>query len=156
MASDLNVVALTGRLTRDSELKYANSGMAIARFTLAVNRKIKDANGQWVDTADFFDCSMFGKSAEGVNQYLLKGTHVAINAELRQERWEKDGQKQSKVTLVVNQLTLLGGSQNNQNNAQNQRTGQQTGKYPPKPQERSTEPPVSNGVEEFDESQIPF
>ena len=63
MASDLNMVAITGRLTRDSELRYTNGGMAIAKFSIAVNRRTKKGD-QWAEEASFFDCSMFGKSAE--------------------------------------------------------------------------------------------
>ncbi len=72
MANDLNVVALVGRLTRDSELRYSNGGMAICRFSIAVNRRKRSGDNKWEDEANFFDCSMFGKSAEALNQYLEK------------------------------------------------------------------------------------
>lgn len=108
MATDLNVVAVTGRLTRAAELKYSNGGMAFAKFSIAVNRRTKKGD-QWVDDASFFDCTLFGKSAESLNSYLTKGQQVAINGSLVQERWEQDGQNRSRVCIIVNSLTLLGG-----------------------------------------------
>lgn len=151
MASDLNMVALTGRLTRDSELRYTNNSMAIAKFSIAVNRRTKKGD-QWTEEASFFDCSMFGKSAEGVNQYLTKGTQVAINAELRQERWEQDGQNRSKVALVVNSLTLLGSPQG----AQNQSVAYQRDNPSPRQTSYSARPADIGGPEQFDDDQIPF
>jgi len=150
MASDLNVVALTGRLTRDSELRYTNGGMAIAKFSIAVNRKTKK-DDQWTDEASFFDCSYFGKGAEGVNQYLNKGTQVAINGGLVQERWEQDGQNRSKVEVMVNSLTLLGSPQD----GQNQRQTAPRGNPAPRPA-ASTHTPSYAGPEQFDDDSIPF
>lgn len=109
MANDLNVVALSGRLTRESELRYTNGGMAICRFSLAVNRRTKKGDN-WEDEASFFECSMFGKSAESVNQFLEKGKQVNVHGELRQNRWEQDGKTQSRVEVIVNNLQLIGGS----------------------------------------------
>ena len=108
--NDMNIVAINGRLTKDAELKYTSGGMAIATLSLASNRSVKK-NDKWEDEANFFDCTMFGKSAEAVKQYLTKGQQVSISGELRQERWEKDGQKNSRVTIIVNHLQLVGGKQ---------------------------------------------
>lgn len=104
----INHVVLVGNLTRDAELKYTNSGLAIAHFTLAVNRRVKKDEG-WQDEPGFFDCDLMGKSAEAVQQYLVKGKQVAIQGELRQDRWEQDGQRRSKVVIHVWNLQLLGG-----------------------------------------------
>ena len=106
--ADINVVMLVGRLTRDAELKYTQTGFAISKFSLAVNRRRKQGD-QWIDEAHFFDLSLLGKRAEALNQYLTKGTQVAIQGELRQNRWEKDGQSRSKVEITVNDIELLGG-----------------------------------------------
>lgn len=106
--ADINVVMLVGRLTRDAELKYTQTGFAISKFSLAVNRRRKQGD-QWVDEAHFFDLSLLGKRAEALNQYLTKGTQVAIQGELRQNRWEQDGQARSKVEITVNDIELLGG-----------------------------------------------
>lgn len=106
--ADLNVVALTGRLTRDSELKYTNSGLAICAFSVAVNRRRKQGD-EWIDEANFFDITLFGRRGEAVQRYLTKGTQVAVQGELKQDRWEQDGNRRSKVQIIANDLQLLGG-----------------------------------------------
>jgi len=115
--NDMNIVAINGRLTKDAELKYTSGGMAIATISLASNRSVKK-NDKWEDEANFFECTMFGKSAEAVKQYLTKGQQVSISGELRQERWEKDGQKNSRVTIIVNHLQLVGGKQTHEERPQ--------------------------------------
>ena len=107
--ADVNHVIIIGRLTRDAELKYTSGGMAIANLSLAVNRRTKKGE-QWVEEASFFDVSLFGKSAEGLAQYLTKGKQVAVEGELRQDRWQQDGQPRSKVTIAANNVQLLGGN----------------------------------------------
>ena len=109
--ADINTVCLTGRLTRQAEIRYSQSGGgAIVRFSLAVNRRKRTADGQgWEDEANFFDCVYFGRAAEAVNQYLEKGRQVAISGELRQSKWEQDGQQRSKVEIAVSNLSLVGG-----------------------------------------------
>lgn len=109
--ADLNSVNIIGRLTRDAELKYTTGGMAIANFSIAVNRRRKSGD-QWTDEVSFFDINLFGKAAEGLKQYLLKGKQVGICGELRQDRWEKDGQSHSRVYIVANDIQLLGGNSN--------------------------------------------
>jgi single-strand DNA-binding protein len=106
--TDLNQVTLIGRLTRDSELKYTAGGVAVCKFSIAVNRSRK-VNDRWEDEANFFDVVLFGKQGEVLNQYLLKGKQVGIDGELRQERWEKDGQNRSRVEIAANSVQLLGG-----------------------------------------------
>ncbi|MCY1151470.1 MAG: single-stranded DNA-binding protein [Sphaerochaetaceae bacterium] len=115
MATDLNIVALVGRLTRPCEMRYTNSGFAICSFSLAVNRRKKSQDGSWNDSVSFFDCSYFGKAAEGVSQYLTKGQQVSIQGYLDQQSWETNGQKRSKVVVIVNSLSLLGSSGNSNN-----------------------------------------
>lgn len=107
---DVNIVVLVGRLTRDAELKYTNSGQAICRFGVAVNRSRKQGD-QWVEEASFFDVDYWGKGGEAVNQYLVKGKQVAIEGELRQDKWEQDGQARSKVVINASNVQLLGGGQ---------------------------------------------
>ncbi len=121
MAADINSVTIVGRLTRDAELKYTNSGFAISNLGLAVNRTRKDGD-QWVEEANFFDVTLLGRRAESLNQYLQKGKQIAVTGELRQERWEQDGQKRSRVTIQANNIQLIGsnnqggGGNNNQAN----------------------------------------
>lgn len=108
MSADLNHVVLIGRLTRDAELKYLASGTAVCKFALAVNRRVKKGD-QWTEEASFIDVTAWGKTGEGIAKYLLKGKQVAVDGELRQERWEQDGQKRSRVEVVANSVQLLGG-----------------------------------------------
>ncbi len=106
--ADVNVVVLVGRLTRDAELKYTNSGMAVCKFSIAINTRKKQGD-QWVDEPNFFDVVFWGKGGEAVNQYLTKGKQVAVEGELRQNRWEQDGQSRSKVEISATNVRLLGG-----------------------------------------------
>ena len=105
---DLNHVVLIGRLTRDAELKYTSSGQAVCKFSIAVNRRKKNGD-QWEDEANFFDVVVWGRQGESLNQYLVKGKMIAVNGELRQDRWQQDGQNRSKVEIVADFLQLLGG-----------------------------------------------
>lgn len=107
--ADVNHVILIGRLTRDAELKYTSGGMAVCKFAIAVNRRRKNGD-QWVDEASFFDIVLWGRSGESLNQYLVKGKQVAVEGELRQDRWEQDGQSRSKIEIMANNVQLLGGN----------------------------------------------
>jgi single-strand DNA-binding protein len=106
--ADINHVVLVGRLTRNAELKYTASGAAVAKFGIAVNARRKK-DDQWTDEANFFDVVLWGKVAESLNPYLLKGKQVGIEGQLRQDRWEQDGQSRSRVEIVASNVMLLGG-----------------------------------------------
>lgn len=155
--SDINSVIIVGRLTRDVELKYMNNGNAVASMSIAVNRSKREGD-QWVSEAHFFDVSYFGKGAEAVKPYLTKGKQIAIQGSLRQNRWEKDGQKQSRISIVADNVQLLGGKSDG--NSDGTGYGQQGGSYaPPKqnftpithPQQQS----FDTGADDFPED-IPF
>ncbi|MCL2762975.1 MAG: single-stranded DNA-binding protein [Treponema sp.] len=106
--ADLNHVVLIGRLTRDAELKSIASGQAVCKFSIAVNRRRKNGD-QWEDEPNFFDVVVWGRQGETLHQYLVKGKMVGVDGELRQDRWQQDGQNRSKVEIVANNLQLLGG-----------------------------------------------
>jgi single-strand DNA-binding protein len=106
---DLDHVVLIGRLTKDAELKYTAGGSAVSKFSIAVNRRIKSGD-QWKDEASFFEIDLWGKQAESLNQYLIKGKQIAITGELVQDRWTQDGQNRSKVYIKADDVQLLGGS----------------------------------------------
>ncbi len=108
--ADINHVVLVGRLTRNAELKYTNSGAAVSKFSIAINQRRKK-DDQWVDESHFFDIVFWGKAAEAVNQYLVKGKQVGIEGQLRQDRWEQDGQSRSRVEISATNVMLLGGGQ---------------------------------------------
>ena len=105
--ADINHVVLVGRLTRNAELKYTNSGAAVSKFSVAINQRRKK-DDQWVEEAHFFDVVLWGKSAESINQYLVKGKQVGVEGQLRQNRWEQDGQARSKVEIFATNVMLLG------------------------------------------------
>ncbi|MCL2070054.1 MAG: single-stranded DNA-binding protein [Treponema sp.] len=105
--ADINRVVLVGRLTRDAELKYTSGGQAVCKFSIAINRRRKNGD-QWEDEANFFDIVLWGRQGEALNQYLLKGKQVGVEGELRQDRWQQDGQNRSKIEIVANNIQLLG------------------------------------------------
>lgn len=149
--SDINVAVLVGRLTRDSELKYTPSGLPICRFSIAVNRS-KKQDDQWVDEPHYFDIEFYGKSAEGLSKYLLKGRQVAVQGELRQDRWEKDGQQRSKVVIVASTIRPLGSPP--QSSDANGRRYSSDGASP-RPESSSGPAPIAPSVDEFTDD-IPF
>lgn len=112
--TDLNHVALIGRLTRDlgsdeRSFAYLPNGTARANVSVAVNRSRRGADGSWSDEVSYFDITIWGKTAENLKPYLLKGKQIAIDGYLRQDRWEKDGKTNSRVNIVANNVQLLGG-----------------------------------------------
>ena len=104
--TDINAVTIIGTLCRDIDVRYTLQGAAIGNLAIAVNRDVKKGN-EWVKEADFFDVKVFGKTAENLKQFLTKGKRIGLEGYLRQERWEKDGQKMSKVVINTINLQLL-------------------------------------------------
>ena len=112
--TDLNHVVLIGRLTRDlgadeRSFGYVANGQARANVSIAVNRSRKQADGSWGDEVNYFDVTIWGKTAENLKPFLLKGKQICVDGYLKQDRWEKDGQKQSRISIVANNVQLLGG-----------------------------------------------
>lgn len=104
----INKAIVTGNLTRDAELRSTAGGMSVANFSVAVNERMKNSQtGEWEDRPNYLDCTMFGKRAESLAQYLVRGTKVAVEGRLRWSQWEKDGQNRSKVEIVVDELELM-------------------------------------------------
>lgn len=116
MARDLNNVNLVGRLTREVELKTTASNMAIAKLSIACNDTVKKDN-QYVDECSFFDVVVFGSQAENCSKYLKKGSQIAVNGKLKQNRWtdQTSGQNRSKIEVLANSIQFLGASQSNDN-----------------------------------------
>jgi len=109
--ADINKVVIFGRLTRDAELKFTGNGMPVCKFSIAVNRSVKNGD-QWKDEASFFDVVLWGKKGEALNQYLVKGKAIGVEGELRQERWaDQGGQNRSRIEIVANNIQLLGDNQ---------------------------------------------
>lgn len=104
----INRVAISGNLTRDPELRQTAGGMAILGFGVAVNdRRKNQQTGEWEDYPNFIDCSMFGTRAQSVSRFLSKGSKVAIEGKLRWSQWERDGQKRSKVEVIVDEIEFM-------------------------------------------------
>src|SRR4249920_2982234 len=102
-----NRVILVGNLTRDPELRYIPSGTPVSEIGLAVNDRVKRGD-QWVDEVTFVDVTLWARTAEIANEYLSKGSSVLIEGRLKLDRWEKDGQKHSKLRVVGERLQMLG------------------------------------------------
>jgi single-strand DNA-binding protein len=104
-----NRVILVGNLTRDPELRYIQSGSAVADVTLAVNDRRKNANGEWVEETSFIDVTLWARTAEIASEYLSKGSSVLIEGRLKLDRWEnKEGQKQQRLRVVCERMQMLG------------------------------------------------
>ncbi|MDU2106222.1 MULTISPECIES: single-stranded DNA-binding protein [Clostridium] len=112
----MNKVILIGRLTKDPELRFtAGSGMAVSRFTVAVNRQFKK------DETDFINCVAFGKTAETISQYLTKGRQIAVIGSIRTGSYDaQDGTKRYTTDVAVESFEFIGnsGQANNQGNTQ--------------------------------------
>ena len=103
-----------GRLTRDPEVRYSQSGSAVANFSVAIDRRYK-RDGE--TTADFFNCTAFGKTGEFVEKYLRKGIKVVIEGELQNNNYEdKNGTKHYSVQIIVNQIEFAESKSSQTNN----------------------------------------
>lgn len=109
MARSFNQVILMGNLTRDPELRQTPSGQNVCAFSLALNRSFKGGDGEWKEATDYIDIVAWGPLGERVAQYLTKGRPCLVNGRLQSSSWEKDGQKRSKVEVVAQDVTFLGG-----------------------------------------------
>lgn len=108
--TDINSVVLVGRITKDvgsdeRSFSYVGNGTAKAVVNIAVNRGVKKGD-KWEDETSFFDVVIWGKTAENLKPRLTKGTQIAVSGYLKQDRWEKDGQKQSRVQVVADMVEV--------------------------------------------------
>lgn len=117
MAADINKVILTCRLTREPDVRRTASGMAVLTLGVAFNDRRKNQAGEWEDVGNFADATLFGARAEAIANYLHKGSRIAIEGKLRYSSWERDGQKRSKLEIMVDELVMLDKKQGNQQQA---------------------------------------
>ena len=126
----INRVNISGNLTRDPELRSTAGGTQVLTFGVAVNdRRRNPQSGEWEDVPNYIDCVVFGNRAEPLSRFLSKGMKVAIEGKLRWSSWERDGQKRSKIEVIVDEVEFLsqrnggqqggGYQQNNGGNYQN-------------------------------------
>ena len=153
----INRVVISGNLTRDPELRATSGGTQVLSFGVAVNdRRRNQQTGQWEDYPNYIDCTMFGARAEALSRYLSKGTKVAIEGKLRWSQWERDGQKRSKIEVIVDELEFMssrndnpGARQYSPAPAQNQYAP--AGQYAP-----ATSAPVIDSSSSMYDEDIPF
>jgi single-strand DNA-binding protein len=108
MAGDINRVTLVGRLTRDPELRHLPSGTPVLEMGVAVNGRMQDDAGNWVDKPNFFDVKVYGNQAEMLSQHLAKGRRIGVDGRLDWRSWEaQDGTKRSKVDVVAQSVQFL-------------------------------------------------
>jgi single-strand DNA-binding protein len=110
-ASNVNVVVVTGNLTRDPELRSTPGGTSVCKLRVAVNSRRKDGqSGQWVDKPNYFDVTVWGAQGENCANYLAKGRPVAVEGRLDWREWEaKDGGgKRQSVEIIANSVQFLG------------------------------------------------
>jgi len=114
-----NHVTLVGNLVRDGELKYLPSGAACLDLSLAINEKWTDKKtGEKKEEVSYIDCTQFGSGADKIAEFLKKGRSVLVDGRLKQDRWEdKDGQKRSRVKVIVNRITFLSGAKKSADDA---------------------------------------
>lgn len=104
----INRVNISGNLTRDPELRATTGGTQVLSFGMAVNdRRKNQQTGEWEDYPNFVDFTMFGSRAEKISRYLTKGCKVAVEGKLRYSQWERDGQKRSKLEVIVEEIEFM-------------------------------------------------
>ena len=155
----INRVNISGNLTRDPELRATAGGTQVLSFGVAVNDRRKNPQtGDWEDYPNFVDCTMFGTRAEAVSRYLSKGTKVAIEGKLRYSSWERDGQRRSKLEVIVDEIEFMSrGSQGSQGGYGQNGGNSYGGGYAPAPAPQAAPAPVQAppAVDVYDED-IPF
>lgn len=168
MSGGLNHVVLMGRLTRDPEIKYTQSGKMIAEFSLAINRTYERDSD-----ADFIGCVAWEKTAELVSKYLFKGNQVALEGSLRQDRWKTDdGKNRSKTKVTVSRIHFIaskGGEESNQEGRETTgKTSKETtdkyveeldkriGEDPEQVEEQKQQEEAPTPMSELDDDEIPF
>lgn len=113
----INKAVISGNLTRDCESRSTAGGMTVARFSVAVNERVKNGD-KWEDRPNFIDCAIFGRRAEALEGYLVKGAKVCVEGKLRWSQWEKDGQKRSKIEVVVDEIEFMSRAEKAEDTAQ--------------------------------------
>jgi single-strand DNA-binding protein len=159
MARSFNQVILMGNLTRDPELRNTPNGQSVCSFSLALNRSYKGSDGNWQEVTDYVDVVAWGPLGERVAQYVTKGRPVLVNGRLQSRSWEQDGQKRSKVEVVANDVTFLGGRDGGGEGGSYDKGGSSAPSGPAKPSKKPKEDDVvieDIGDEPINLDDIPF
>ena len=146
-----NRVILIGNMTRDPELRYTPSGTAVCDIGLAINDKRKGANGEWIEETTFVDVTLWARQAEVASEYLTKGASVLIEGRLKLDTWEKEGKKHSKLKVIGESMTMLGGKGSGSGSS-----GGSGGKRRDNAGDESFDEPERQGAGRAAEDDIPF
>ena len=135
----VNKVILVGHLGRDPELRYAQSGTAVANATLATSERRKDRDGEWTDQTEWHRLVFFGKTAETLARYCKKGKQIYVEGRIQTRSWDdkESGQKRYTTEILVNNMIMLGRAGE----------GGGGGDFPPSEGDFSQEQPVSQGAQ---------
>lgn len=117
---NINRCELSGNVTRDGELKATRGGTPVLLFGLAFNDRKRNAAGEWENVPNFIDCVIYGKLAESLAQYVTKGQKVFIAGRLHYSSWDCDGQKRSRLELIVDTIDLASGRKHGEQQAARQ------------------------------------
>ena len=148
----MNNVNIIGTITKDPELRYAPSGAGVATFSIAWNEKRKDANGQYVEKAHFFEVAAFGKTAENIQKYFNKGDKIGITGSLDYQSWQdQNGNNRSKVGIKLEKFDFIGSKSNNTQANQSHHQGYQQQKPTTQSSNTQTMPEI-----DIDDDEIPF
>lgn len=147
-----NLVVLAGNLTRDPELRYTPKGAPVCDFTLALNSSWKTDTGEKREDVSFIDCNAWNATAELIQQYLHKGDPLLIDGKLKQQTWDdkQTGAKRSKIIVVVDRITFIGGGKRNDEDAP------APAPAPRKAPTKSIVPGTESEPSPIDEDDIPF
>lgn len=141
----MNNINLIGRLTKDPELRSTQTGVSVCNFTLAVDRKYKDKNGE--RETDFINCVAWRSTAEFIARFMTKGQRIGVTGSLQVSTYDdRDGQRQWKTEVVVDSAYFADGKSDNNNTANNASYGYNT----------SSNADVGMFEETADETQLPF
>ncbi len=160
-ASNVNVVVITGNLTRDPELRHLGSGTAVCKLRVAVNSRRKDQSGNWVDKPNYFDVTVWGAQGENCANYLSKGRPVAVEGRLDWREWEdQGGNKRQSVEIIANTVQFLGSRDGSGGGNGNGGGGGEGGGFAPRsdvPADMGDfEPAPAGGGTSASEDDIPF
>lgn len=153
MAKGFNKVILMGNLTRDPETRQTPSGQSVTNFSLAVNRTWKGQDGSTQEAVSYIDCVAWGKTGEVIAQYMQKGRPILVDGRLDQRSWEQDGNKRSKIEVIVENFNFVGGG-NDSGGSSSRSTSAPGGA----PSSKKTDDVVVEEIDDkpIDLSEIPF
>ena len=157
MAKDICSVVCVGNLVRDCgsnerDFAYLQNGTAVAHISIANNQPKKKADGSWEDVTSYFDITIFGKTAENLKPYLLKGQKICVQGTLKQERWQdQSGKTNSRIVILANDVQLVGAKK-----ADDGFNANKTYSNAKEARQASEQAQSYNGEGDFDNSDIPF